>query len=116
MDARGPQLCHEHEHHAGDLVHDRETGSLLVVTRALHSRADETTTETGKLVSDYETNAEYGDHEPVFEAVYLDSLPVDAGLAKLGELRAYRFPASRLTRVERGFIGSRSFGERFARA
>ncbi|KAB1189201.1 MULTISPECIES: SWIM zinc finger family protein [Haloferax] len=116
MDARGPQLCHEHEHHPGDLVHDREVGSLLVVTRALHSRADETPTETGTLVSDYESNLEYGDHEPVFEAVYLDSLPANAGLTKLGELRAYRFPASRLQRVERGFIRSRSLAERLAHA
>ncbi|KAB1198935.1 MULTISPECIES: SWIM zinc finger family protein [Haloferax] len=116
MDARGPQLCREHEHHPGDLVHDRESGSLLVVTRALHARADETPTETGKLVSEYESNLEYGDHEPVFEAVYLGSLPVDVGLSDLGGLQAYRFPSSRLSRVEQGFVGPRSLGERLARA
>ncbi|WP_083894011.1 SWIM zinc finger family protein [Haloferax mucosum] len=116
MDARGPQLCRDHEHHPGDLVHDRETGSLLVVTRAIERRADETPTETGTLVSEYESNAHYGDHEPVFEAVYLGSLPADAGLADLGHLRAYRFPTSRLSRVERGFVGARSVGEPIARA
>ncbi|KTG29425.1 SWIM zinc finger family protein [Haloferax profundi] len=116
MDASGPQLCHEHEHHAGDLVHDRETGSLLVATRALHTRADETQTEVGRLVSEFESNTEYGDHEPVFEAVYLDSLPADAGLSKLGSLHTYRFPASRLQRVERGFVGTRSLSEYLAHA
>ncbi|AFK17912.1 SWIM zinc finger family protein [Haloferax mediterranei ATCC 33500] len=116
MDARGPQLCADHEHHTGDLVRDRETGSLLVVTRAMERRADETPTETGKHVSEYESNVDYGDHEPVFEAVYLDSLPADAGLAELGRLKTYRFPASRLSRVERGFVGTRSLGERLARA
>ncbi|WEL24508.1 SWIM zinc finger containing protein [Haloferax volcanii] len=116
MDATGPQLCRDHDHRAGDLVRDRESGGLLVVTRALGTRADETPTETGTLVSAYETNADYGDHEPTFEAVYLDSLPVNAGLSDLGELHAYRFPASRLSRVERGFVGANSLGERLARA
>ncbi len=119
MDARGPQLCRTHEHHPGDLVHDRETGSLLVVTRALHTRADETTTEPGRLVSEFETNTEYGDHEPVFEAVYLGSLPATVGLSGLSGLegvRTYRFPASRLSRVEQGFVGSRSLGDQLVRA
>ncbi|MFC7204929.1 SWIM zinc finger family protein [Haloferax namakaokahaiae] len=108
MDFHGPALCADHEHRPGDLVRDRETGGLLVVMRRLHTRADETPTPTGKLVSEYETNEEYGDHEPVFEAVYLESIRATANLDALEHQRAYRFPASRLRRVERQFIRQRT--------
>ncbi|ELZ30992.1 swim zinc finger-containing protein [Halogeometricum pallidum JCM 14848] len=98
-----PALCERHDHVPGDLVRDRETKSLLVVVRATGERADESTTENGTLVADYESNANYGRHEPVFEAVYVDSLPLSGGVADLAGRTRYRFPASRLRPVKSGF-------------
>ena len=95
IDAAAPHLCDRHDHDPGDFVRDRETGDLLLVVAATGERADERATEEGRLVADYETNADYGDHEPVFEAVYLESLrDVDPT-----SLRRYGFPASRLQPV-----------------
>ncbi len=94
----GPRLCDRHEIAVGDLVRDRETGRRLVVTRVTADRADETTTEDGIAVSEYETNADYGGHEPVVEAVYLDSVRAGDSLDAT-ELKRYSFPASRLRRV-----------------
>lgn len=91
IDDERPVLCDRHDHAPGDLVRDRETGTLLVVVEAVGERADETRTAEGRLVSAYETNAAYGGQEPVFAAVYVESLPADAS-----EGRRYLFPASRL--------------------
>lgn len=93
---RAPALCERHDHAPGDLVRDRESESLLVVVGATGERADEAVTERGTVVADYETNAEYGRHEPVFEAVYVDSLPLSGGVGDLSGRTRYRFPASRL--------------------
>ncbi|SFR33408.1 SWIM zinc finger family protein [Halogeometricum limi] len=101
-----PALCAAHDHAPGDLVRDRETKSLLVVVRATGERADDAETERGRVVADYETNAHYGRHEPVFEAVYVDSVPLAGGVADLRGRRRYRFPASRLRPVESGFADS----------
>lgn len=96
----GPTLCGTHELDPGDLVQDRETGRLLVVVDATGERADDHLTDQGRLVAEYETNANYGAHEPVFRAVYLASLsPGDTDA--LGEAKRYSFPASRLRRVDR---------------
>jgi hypothetical protein len=93
---RGPALCPRHDYPPGTLVRDRETGDRLIVVAATGERADRVETEEGRLVADYPTNVDYGDHEPVFYAVYLDSLRRD------GAVKRYAFPASRL----------RSLGER----
>ncbi|RMB13489.1 SWIM zinc finger protein [Haloplanus aerogenes] len=90
---RGPALCPRHDHRPGDLVRDRETGTRLIVVAATDERADRVETVEGRLVANYPTNADYGAHEPVFRAVYLDSLRRD------GDVRRYAFPASRLQRV-----------------
>jgi hypothetical protein len=91
---RGPALCSAHDHRAGDLVRDRETGDRLIVVAATGERADRVETEEGRLVADYGTNAAYGVHEPVFRAVYLDALRRD------GDVTRYAFPASRLQRID----------------
>ncbi|MFC4359645.1 SWIM zinc finger family protein [Halobium salinum] len=100
-EAVGPQLCERHAVAPGDLVRDREGGSLLVVASVTTDRADEHETETGVTVADYDTNANYGGHEPVVEAVYLGSMrpSADGGVDAAGAKR-YAFPASRLRRVE----------------
>ena len=89
----GPSLCERHDHAPGDVVRDRENGRLLVVVSAAGDRADATRTDERRLVSEYPTNAAYGRHEPVFEAVYVGSL--SAGDDVESEKR-YSFPASRL--------------------
>ncbi|MFB6080999.1 MAG: SWIM zinc finger family protein [Haloferacaceae archaeon] len=95
MAARGPQLCARHERAPGDVVRDRETGGLLVVSETTTERADEHRTGEGRLVADYPTNADYGAHEPVVLAVYLAAADDD-------EPRRYAFPASRLVPVDPG--------------
>ena len=107
VDQDGPALCDRHDHDPGDLVRDRETGALLVVVDRIGDRADEVRTGEGRLVSEYETNAAYGDHEPVFAVVYVESLPAGDAVDDFGtwvnalrDSRRYLFPASRLTRVE----------------
>ncbi|MDS0297411.1 SWIM zinc finger domain-containing protein [Halogeometricum sp. S1BR25-6] len=103
-----PTLCERHAHAPGDLVRDRETKSLLVVVRATGKRADESATGGGRLVADYESNENYGRHEPVFEAVYVDSLPLSGGVEDLAGRTRYRFPASRLRPVESDFADAES--------
>ncbi len=95
----GPQLCERHEVAVGDLVRDRETGRRLIVTRVTNRRADEATTDDGTTIAAYETNGDYGDHEPVIEAVYLDSVRGLDGSVDASELKRYGFPASRLRRL-----------------
>lgn len=96
-----PALCPTHAHHPGDVVRDRETGKALVVTRGAAGRADETLTEDGRRISEFPTNANYGDHEPVVEAVYLTDVDPRHGLQRaLSGLRRYQFPASRLQKTD----------------
>ncbi|MFB6304251.1 MAG: SWIM zinc finger family protein [Haloferacaceae archaeon] len=90
--ADGPRLCDRHDHAPGDVVRDRETGGLLLVVETTDERADEHRTEEDRLVAEYPTNEDYGDHEPVVLAVYLASTGDDP--------RRYAFPASRLTAVD----------------
>lgn len=98
----GPVLCSSHSHHVGDVVTDRETGDLLLVTSEPNGRADETETASGRLISEFPTNANYGGHEPVVEAVYLASVDARRGLDRaVAALRRYQFPASRLQKTGR---------------
>jgi hypothetical protein len=85
-------LCERHAFEPGELVVDRETGSLLIVVARTAVRADASRTDDGRLIADIETNQQYGDHEPVIEAVY-------AG--HLGRPKRYGFPASRLRHTDR---------------
>lgn len=103
LSATGPQLCERHRPRPGDLVRDRETGKLLVVTDVTAERADErVVAERDRTIAAFESNANYGDHEPVVEAVYVPArLPVDGAL-DLGGRKRYGFPASRLVAIERG--------------
>lgn len=89
----GPHLCGRHSHRPGDVVRDREDGSLLAVVAATGDRADDHETDDGRTVAEYPSNTEYGDHEPVFEAVYLGSIRPESA----GSVKRYAFPASRLT-------------------
>ncbi|SEA22365.1 SWIM zinc finger [Haloplanus vescus] len=88
-----PALCARHAIDPGTLVSDRETGDRLVVVAATGDRADSVATDEGRLVADYPSNADYGRHEPVFRAVYLDAL------RRGGDVTHYAFPASRLRPV-----------------
>jgi hypothetical protein len=94
----GPALCARHDHRPGTLVRDRETGDRLIVVAAAGERADQVETEEGRLVADYPTNADYGPHEPVFHAVYLDSLRGDGD--GHSDVKRYAFPASRLQPID----------------
>lgn len=95
LDARGSHLCDRHDHHPGTIVRDRETGERLVIVTVTDERSDSYETGEGRLVSEYETNAAYGSHEPVIEAAYLGSLSPDQSVS---EAQTYGFPASRLVR------------------
>ena len=97
--AVGPWLCERHGFDRGDAVRDRETDQLLVVTGVTDRRADEYRTDEGRTIDAYATNADYGAHEPVVEAVYAASLGPTHGV---DDARRYGFPASRLTPVETG--------------
>lgn len=97
LTAPGPHLCARHGFARGDAAHDRETGKLLVVTGVTDRRADEYRTDEGRPIDEYPTNAEYGTHEPVVEAVYAESLTPTHGI---DDARRYGFPASRLVPVE----------------
>jgi hypothetical protein len=95
--ATGPALCERHARDPGDVVRDRESGSLLVVVGTTERRADEVRTDEGRPVAEYGTNAAYGAHEPVFECVYLDSLrPAAGGDGDTTTVKRYSFPAGRL--------------------
>ena len=98
----GSHLCPTHRPARGEFVRDRETGKLLVVARVTDERADERRTESGRLISEFESNREYGGHEPVVEAVYVAGRrPVD-GRVDVSADRRYGFPASRLRRLPDG--------------
>lgn len=93
----GSYLCEEHEPSLGEVVRDRETGSLLVVVAVTTDRADAVETDEGRLVADYPTNAAYGGHEPVVRAVYASGLAPDRDVE---DLKPYDFPASRIERLD----------------
>ncbi|MUW15342.1 hypothetical protein GJ633_12320 [Halorubrum sp. CBA1125] len=93
-DAEGSLLCERHGFEPGAWVRDRETGDRLVVVAVTTERADAYRTDEGRTVAAYDSNADYGAHEPVVEAVYVESIRPDRGL---DECERYAFPASRLT-------------------
>lgn len=97
LTAAGSRLCPRHDFARGDCVRDRETGRLLVVTGVTDRRADEYRTDEGRPIDEYPTNADYGTHEPVVEAVYAESLTQTNGIE---DARRYGFPASRLVPVD----------------
>ena len=86
-------LCATDTFEPGELVVDRETGSVLIVIEQTTDRADSRRTEDGRLIAEVETNHNYGDHEPVIEAVYATSVERPA--------KRYGFPASRLRHTDR---------------
>ena len=95
FDDAGAHLCHRHAFEPGAVVGDRETGKRLVVVAVTTERADASRTGDGRTVSEYSTNADYGGHEPVVEAVYAESIRPGRSVA---DCDRYGFPASRLTR------------------
>ena len=95
----GAFLCADHRPAVGSFVRDRETDKLLVVTGVTADRADQYRTPDGKRISDYDTNADYGDHEPVVEAVYVGNAMRSPGPLDVSGRRTYGFPASRLRRL-----------------
>ncbi len=95
----GAFLCGDHRPAVGAFVRDREADKLLVVTGVTRTRADEYRTADGTRISDYETNADYGDHEPVIEAVYVGNAMRSPGPLDVSGRRRYGFPASRLRRL-----------------
>lgn len=94
----GSYLCDAHRPEIGEIVRDRETEELLVVVAVTTDRADQYETDEGRLVAEYATNREYGDHEPVIRAVYAGGLAPDRDTS---DLRTYSFPASRIVRLDR---------------
>ena len=94
----GSYLCEEHRPTVGEVVRDRETGSLLVVVAVTTDRADAVETDEGRIVAEYPTNTDYGDHEPVVRAVYASGLAPDRDV---GDLKPYDFPTSRIVRLDR---------------
>ncbi|MDR5674595.1 hypothetical protein RH858_15825 [Halalkaliarchaeum sp. AArc-GB] len=98
----GSYLCEQHRPAVGEVVRDRETGSLLVVVAVTTDRADAVETDEGRIVAEYPTNTGYGDHEPIVRAVYASGLAPDRDV---GDLKAYDFPASRIVRLDRSHRG-----------
>ena len=96
---RGSYLCAAHRPARGEFVRDRESGCLLLVTSVTSERADERETEDGRPIAEYDSNADYGDHEPVVEAVYVGRASAADGHLDVSGLRRYSFPASRLKRI-----------------
>ncbi|WP_225935290.1 SWIM zinc finger family protein [Halobaculum magnesiiphilum] len=96
----GAFLCGDHRPAVGSFVRDREADKLLVVTGVTTERADEYETEEGKPIADYDTNAAYGDHEPVVEAVYVGNALRSPGTLDVSGRKRYGFPASRLRRLD----------------
>ncbi|UIO99828.1 SWIM zinc finger family protein [Halobaculum sp. CBA1158] len=96
----GAFLCGEHRPAIGSFVRDSEADKLLVATGVTTERADEYETDEGRPISGYETNADYGDHEPVVEAVYVGNALASPGPLDVSGRRTYGFPASRLRRLD----------------
>jgi hypothetical protein len=97
-DDPGSHLCSRHGFDPGDVVRDRETDERVVVVRVTTERADDYRTEEDRRVGEYATNAAYGAHEPVVEAVYADAVRPGRGVS---DCERYAFPASRLVRPRR---------------
>lgn len=95
LDDPGSHLCDRHAFEPGDVVRDRESDERLVVVAVTTERADAYRTGEERTVDGYATNAAYGAHEPVVEAVYADAVRPGRGVA---DCERYGFPASRLTR------------------
>lgn len=91
-------LCSTHAFEPGECVVDRETGSLLVVVEQTTARADQRRTDDGRPIANVETNRNYGDHEPVIEAVYASAV---RRLSGRQPAKRYGFPASRLRHTDR---------------
>jgi|GEM_PF-175607 hypothetical protein len=98
LDAGGSHLCARHGFEPGDVVRDRETDERVVVVAVTTERADTYRTEEDRRVDEYATNAAYGAHEPVVEAVYVDAVRPGRSVS---DCRRYAFPASRLVRPRR---------------
>ena len=98
LDDPGAHLCARHGFEPGDVVRDRETDERVVVVAVTTERADAYRTEEDRTVDEYATNAAYGAHEPVVEAVYADAVRPGRGVA---DCERYAFPASRLVRPRR---------------
>ena len=98
LDDPGAHLCARHDFEPGDVVRDRETDERVVVVAVTTERADAYRTEEDRTVDEYATNAAYGAHEPVVEAVYADAVRPGRGVA---DCERYAFPASRLVRPRR---------------
>lgn len=98
----GSHLCRTHRPDRGEFVRDRESGKLLLVTRVTDERADERRTESGRPIDEFESNRNYGGHEPVVEAVYVAGRRPEGGRLDVSGERRYGFPASRLRRLPDG--------------
>ncbi|WP_309243344.1 SWIM zinc finger family protein [Halorubrum sp. Boch-26] len=98
LDAGGSHLCARHGFEPGDVVRDRESDERLVVVAVTTARADTYRTEEDRTLDEYVTNAAYGAHEPVIEAVYADAVRPGRGVS---DCERYAFPASRLVRPRR---------------
>ena len=90
----GSHLCGRHAFDPGTVVGDRETGKRLVVTVVTTDRADAYRTDAGRSLDGYESNANYGAHEPAVEAVSVESLRPETSLT---DLKPCALPASRPT-------------------
>ncbi len=99
VDATGSVLCQRHDFEPGTFVRDREAPDRLLVTAVTSQRADEYETEAGRRIDEYDSNAAYGRHEPVVEAVYLSAATSRDGVIDVSGLKRYGFPASRLRRL-----------------
>ena len=95
LDDPGSHLCDRHAFEPGEVVRDRESDERLVVVAVTTERDDAYRTGEDRTVDGYATNAAYGAHEPVVEAVYADAVRPGRGAA---DCERYAFPASRLTR------------------
>ncbi|MFB6174282.1 MAG: SWIM zinc finger family protein [Halobacteriales archaeon] len=89
-----PPLCADCRLDPGDPARDRETGGRVLVLAVRPERADAVELPgLGHTVAAHPTNAAYDPDDPVVEAVYTDAVDRTPP-------RRYRFPRSRLERIE----------------
>ena len=99
-DATEPHFCDLHRLERGDLAHDRETGSTVLVLGVSPHRADEVPIPgRDTTVAEYDTNQAYPASDPVVMAVFPSTRVTDEGVSP-ETLRVYSYPASRLYRVD----------------